>query len=49
MGARRRGRDQVVPVIYCYRDDLGAWTKRRFESAQPASAADASLAATPSK
>ncbi|HWI11478.1 MAG TPA: efflux RND transporter permease subunit, partial [Burkholderiaceae bacterium] len=39
----------VVPVIYCYLDDLGAWARRRFGSTTPAPAADASLAATPSK
>jgi HAE1 family hydrophobic/amphiphilic exporter-1 len=39
----------VVPVIYCYLDDLGAWAKRRFGSTKPAPVADASLAATPSK
>jgi len=39
----------VVPVIYCYLDDLGAWAKRRFKSTRPVPAADASLAATPSK
>jgi hydrophobic/amphiphilic exporter-1 (mainly G- bacteria), HAE1 family len=26
----------VVPVIYCYLDDLAAWGKRRFGGAQPA-------------
>ena len=25
----------VVPVIYCYLDDLAAWARRRFGSAQP--------------
>ncbi|MEO8808550.1 MAG: efflux RND transporter permease subunit, partial [Burkholderiaceae bacterium] len=25
----------VVPVIYCYLDDLAAWAKRRFASKQP--------------
>jgi len=25
----------VVPVIYCYLDDLAAWAKRRFESKKP--------------
>jgi hydrophobic/amphiphilic exporter-1 (mainly G- bacteria), HAE1 family len=33
----------VVPVIYCYLDDLAAWAKRRFArtEAAPAAAADA--------
>jgi hydrophobic/amphiphilic exporter-1 (mainly G- bacteria), HAE1 family len=26
----------VVPVIYCYLDDLAAWAKRRFGGRQPA-------------
>ncbi len=28
----------VVPVIYCYLDDLAAWAKRRFASKRPAAA-----------
>ena len=31
----------VVPVIYCYLDDLAAWAKRRFASAPPVAAASA--------
>ncbi len=26
----------VVPVIYCYLDDLAAWAKRRFGAPPPA-------------
>jgi HAE1 family hydrophobic/amphiphilic exporter-1 len=39
----------VVPVIYCYLDDLSAWAKRRFGSRRAAHAADPRLAASPSK
>ena len=35
----------VVPVIYCYLDDLAAWAKRRFASKKPvASSVDPALA-----
>ena len=38
----------VVPVIYCYLDDLAAWAIRRWRGERRAPA-DATLAATPSK
>jgi HAE1 family hydrophobic/amphiphilic exporter-1 len=31
----------VVPVIYCYLDDLAAWARRRFRPAPPAAEASA--------
>jgi HAE1 family hydrophobic/amphiphilic exporter-1 len=39
----------VVPVIYCYLDDLAAWAKRRFGSAAPVPRAVPGPAARPSK
>ena len=38
----------VVPVIYCYLDDLAGWAKRRFGGASPARA-DQTVAAAASK
>jgi HAE1 family hydrophobic/amphiphilic exporter-1 len=28
----------VVPVVYCYMDDLGQWLRRRWQAAAPADA-----------
>ena len=34
----------VVPVIYCYLDDLSVWAKRKFGSKQRTAATPAALA-----
>jgi HAE1 family hydrophobic/amphiphilic exporter-1 len=37
----------VVPVIYCYLDDLAVWAKRRFGATHPVSGADPAFAVAP--
>jgi HAE1 family hydrophobic/amphiphilic exporter-1 len=35
----------VVPVVYCWLDDLGAWARRGFKRAKPAANATRGLPA----
>jgi len=37
----------VVPVIYCYLDDLAVWARRRFGAKQAAAASEIPSAPTP--
>jgi len=39
----------VVPVIYCYLDDLAVWAKRRWAGKPRPAPADAAIAITPKK